>query len=1477
MKVHTRIQMKTLTIGPCVLPKGVFARIREIGMSLLLIATWLVKHSHGLFSGCTCSATRLVLFVVLFASVHPEAVAQDQTIFIECNIKTDNDELLTIYRDGHWTYTTHGGNSPFGLCDGNTRSGNNFGCITKFADFPSLKDLNWRIDSWNAEVIGGRAPRCPAVGSGSNSGSTVSVVAHTDEYVQVQFRDSGGCGSQGRVDFTLRLSFKRFYAPAISVQPVAQTSPIGGQATFSVTASGSGTLSYQWLFNGNSIPGAVSSVLSISSARTNEGNYSVTVNSDFGAVTSSAASLKVLEPPIIKLHPVSVRVPSGSFAELFVGVVGRGPFQYQWLFQRQPLANQTNYFLAIAAATLANAGEYSVQVINRDGTASSAPANLSVIIPSIDISGLPDLNAPHGGPTEFYLTCTNLAPPIAFSAQISPFQDVSVGGVLRVTNVSDQFALVSFTPADNDTEQFLLRFFAANSVRTNSSEIEITPISIFPSELDILPPGAAPPEPDSVDYIQRLVTTSSFPFGPHSQPIDVTFAGPILHVETGNPNGIALFDNNGAVPSFTLTGQKISLGTRMRVPGGTVVLSGETITGATNIEGAASIVLNQDLQSWLTPTVARLILLYLEDVYQNGNVEQVRNGLLDLQRQLKILPFVSDEELASELRASAEFAQIRQRIEFLLMQLRSGRDFFGEKMPSVPLLSFEVYLGLYQSEIDPAIRTLWLSYWMRNRIQTLQDKIQALTEMKATKLDETSAMVVELSGVSQSISDLSRHSLLLSNRHSTLLGALEWRKKELEEIAAGAEEEARKQKKKNAWRRIVNTIGFVMQQIPIFQPALGEIGSGLRFVAQVGGQGQVDFTGDFNQVLQTIQNPLFQNGISQLVSVGTNLVDLANNPNADLSQLLRAVSSGLTNIPTGVAGIQQAWKDSSSRVDDLRKQVAEAKDAAPELNSAVTTDLGTWGILDQMDATIVEMAQVGDQIAQATAQAGKLHDGITENTIAVDAINKDLVDINDRLNPRVWIHVKQMEQRAKNRLDYYFRKVVRAFEARFGQPYSGPRYIEALFSKMAEIAAGPHTGKETLSQQEFSSLRGVYDDVLSDIVQQVVSGVSLRSQRQGSYRFSAQDLDNFNAGGVLALNLMQAGAIDPSMESVVLARLEVSMDVFNRSHRANSRVTVVGYSSEENIYRRGTNFFVFYNDAENGNYWASTYFSNDGRIVPDQPSAAQDSLLRYLLRLRGIDTPTNIELFHQTAAWTPIYFEKQVFGAFPLDLIVTNLTINYTLEFSQAPRQYAILQIGVTPPSLRPTFLLDRKDVRGRQNAAGPGCWRLFPSTVKNVTVTFQGKGFREWRDGYGLPILDVPATNRSITIDPSKHPSIQAIVVSDDSDEDGIPDWFESEVAGTLAFGPADDPNGTGKNLLAQFLEFAPGFPKSALAKQADGFYLEIYTERGKRFRIEKSDDLQNWNLLQEFNGTDSAIPVIDPERRPKVFYRLKTLAEPQ
>jgi hypothetical protein len=86
--------------------------------------------------------------------------------------------------------------------------------------------------------------------------------------------------------------------PVILTQPVSQKVTVGLNATFSVVASGTPQLRYQWRFNGDDIAGATDSTFSFTVSDTSGGLYCVRVTNAFGSVLSSNALLVVNHPPV---------------------------------------------------------------------------------------------------------------------------------------------------------------------------------------------------------------------------------------------------------------------------------------------------------------------------------------------------------------------------------------------------------------------------------------------------------------------------------------------------------------------------------------------------------------------------------------------------------------------------------------------------------------------------------------------------------------------------------------------------------------------------------------------------------------------------------------------------------------------------------------------------------------------------------------------------------------------------------------------------------------------------------------------------------------------------------------------------------------------------------------------------------------------------------------------------------------------------
>jgi hypothetical protein len=98
-----------------------------------------------------------------------------------------------------------------------------------------------------------------------------------------------------------------FNPPTITNQSSDQTVVSGGSAIFTVAAIGTGTLSYQWQRNGQTIPGAAQPtyILPAAGAADSGASFTVQVSSALGQVRSVPALLTVTTPPTLEIRYVS--------------------------------------------------------------------------------------------------------------------------------------------------------------------------------------------------------------------------------------------------------------------------------------------------------------------------------------------------------------------------------------------------------------------------------------------------------------------------------------------------------------------------------------------------------------------------------------------------------------------------------------------------------------------------------------------------------------------------------------------------------------------------------------------------------------------------------------------------------------------------------------------------------------------------------------------------------------------------------------------------------------------------------------------------------------------------------------------------------------------------------------------------------------------------------------------------------------------
>jgi len=173
-------------------------------------------------------------------------------------------------------------------------------------------------------------------------------------------------------------------APSITTQPVSQTVIAGKVASFTVAATGTAPMTYQWKKNGAAISGATSSSYTTpaETATDNSAQFTVAVSNTAGSKTSNAAVLTVTSAtvaPAITMQPASQTIIAGKTASFAVAATGTAPMTYQWKKNGAAISGATSSSYTTPAETATdNSAQFTVAVSNTAGSKTSNAAVLTV-------------------------------------------------------------------------------------------------------------------------------------------------------------------------------------------------------------------------------------------------------------------------------------------------------------------------------------------------------------------------------------------------------------------------------------------------------------------------------------------------------------------------------------------------------------------------------------------------------------------------------------------------------------------------------------------------------------------------------------------------------------------------------------------------------------------------------------------------------------------------------------------------------------------------------------------------------------------------------------------------------------------------------------------------------------------------------------------------------------------------------------------
>ncbi|HLS28691.1 MAG TPA: immunoglobulin domain-containing protein, partial [Opitutales bacterium] len=209
------------------------------------------------------------------------------------------------------------------------------------------------------------------------------LLLETDEPRLVIDRVSGEDGGEYRVVVAnqagqaMSESVSLLVPPFISQHPHSKIVRAGDDVEFTVQAVGKEPFEYQWMKNGQIIPGETEASLQLQNVEGDDSaRYTVKVTNEVGEVTSEDALLSI--SPQIITAPEAKTAAIGSNITFSVEAEGTRPLHYQWTKDGNTLGNRNDATLTLTGIKPEDAGAYSVIISNAAGIAISESVSLEV-------------------------------------------------------------------------------------------------------------------------------------------------------------------------------------------------------------------------------------------------------------------------------------------------------------------------------------------------------------------------------------------------------------------------------------------------------------------------------------------------------------------------------------------------------------------------------------------------------------------------------------------------------------------------------------------------------------------------------------------------------------------------------------------------------------------------------------------------------------------------------------------------------------------------------------------------------------------------------------------------------------------------------------------------------------------------------------------------------------------------------------------
>ena len=811
--------------------------------------------------------------------------------------------------------------------------------------------------------------------------------------------------------------------------------------------------------------------------------------------------------------------------------------------------------------------------------------------------------------------------------------------------------------------------------------------------------------------------------------------------QCANRNGTPGNGGNGGVLSAPINignyGDYVrgSAGVRYDVEGRALTEHGPII-GAGHAGENGHFELDSRRYSWIHPYYIAAVIRHINDSYLNNYFNYSKATANDYYLIIKEFEN-SDEWEDLDETLKVELQDQLLELEGLVYRLNENLDYFGNPLGWVPVLSVEYLTSVFESEIERAIPTLYLYYWLEHIDQSMESWVEACR----IAAEETQREIV---ATQAQINSLREDIPVLEDKITVLQNQIETTRNRLEQIQAELLRKARHNvKKRNRINKAFGIFKAALNCIPVLGGVAGGVASAIGTVA--------DFAADYFDIADTYGYGDALSGVFNAVS------------GFDMSAALGAIQQAVNNIDLNDLGqtgheLENSYHQLQSIIGPVYSSISNlhqvmAQSSAPnsqvqaEFDRLCSQSADYQNIKAEIAALEQDYQEFATILTQTFVDIVNLTSEVSNEMVSLDALRRNAFEGNSNRDLQAMQCVEKMRQRAMNRLVKYHYYMRKAYEYRLLKPYQGEFDLETMYDRLeAMIDQGQVVFDETtpVSPTAYSALAALFKEEVSRIVEEVVDELTYHEPEQTAtipIVISGEALEKINSNENYVLNLYDA--FPPEEENLRIVGFDVQ---YIEAHtEGNGGMTT--YMDIELMhngvsrFRKNGEIYWFNLDSSLGSaphVWAIRYNPLSQETTSIGPSFAEQSLLYSLLN----GNTENMMLFTRRSAWSDIVMSKKVHSTGDADVVIDSLVLSLQYDFTRRPNEIRNIDIA-TNNDLHPYITCSEVDRNGRSN--GKGCFhRSYNRSNGSITFSAPEKygiyHFLNWTDRQGNVVSEDPA-----------------------------------------------------------------------------------------------------------------------------------------